>query len=171
MENKHVLMLFTGNGKGKTTAACGQAIRYSGAGCKVFFVQFLKPGTSSELGSLKKAGIRVFSGAFLPLPVDLTSHVLKREIEKYFLSIISEIEKEKPDAVIFDELAYWASSEIANKDLIIENLKKALKTADVIITGRDAPPWLVEMANLVTEMKEVKHYFKKGIKATKGREY
>ncbi len=171
MENKHVLMLFTGKGKGKTTAACGQAIRYSGAGRKVFFVQFLKSGTSSEVKILENAGIKVSSGAFLPLPVDLSSHALKKEIEKYFLSVISEIEKEKPDAVIFDELAYWASSEIASKDLIIQNLKKVLTMADVIVTGRDAPPWLLEIADLVTEMKEVKHYLKSGIKAMRGREY
>lgn len=171
MKNQHVMMVFTGKGKGKTTAACGQALRYSGAGYKVFFIQFLKPGTSSEIEGLKKAGVKVYSGASPPLTIDLSSHALKKEVEKFFLNMVSIILKEKPDAVVFDELAYWASSEIAGKDLILKNLKEVLKIADVIVTGRNAPSWLTEAADLVTEMNEIKHYLKKGVKARKGREF
>lgn len=168
--NKKVLILFTGDGKGKTTAAVGQALRYAGAGKKVLFVQFLKDNTSSEVVMLKKVGITYMCAPVGVMPIDLSSPMVREFTIKLLKDSLKKVKEEKFDAVVYDELAYWLSKNDGEREYIEEVIKKCLKSCDVVITGRNAPEWLMDIADLVTEMKKIKHYFDEGVRAERGRE-
>lgn len=166
---KNVLIVFTGNGKGKTTAAAGQALRYLKAGKKILIVQFFKPGTSGEIIMLKKLGARVLADPESKLPVDLSNEtIISRQ-----LKILRQAESaaSKYNAFILDEFNYLASSPLINRQHLKNSLFLFLNYGDTIATGRNAPLWLVRMADTVSRIVEVKHHFKAGIDATEGREY
>jgi len=167
-----VLMVFTGTGKGKTTAAVGQAVRYRGAGKHVLFVQFLKDGTSAEVGGLRSLGIDVLVDRPRPLPIDLGDPDVIAEELALLERAVESARDGHYEAVVLDELAYvagHASKEVGTR--IAVALGEFRRTADVIVTGRDAPKWLVESADLVTECVERAHYFRAGIRARRGREF
>ena len=167
---KGYIHVYTGNGKGKTTAALGLAIRAAGAGLKVFFCQFLKSGNYSEHEALKRFSdlieVRQYGrGCFI------RGEPQKEDIEaatKGLLEVKDVISSGKYDVVILDEANIAIYYGLIKLDQLIEILKSRPSHVEVVITGRNADPKLIEEADLVTEMREIKHYYKKGVLARTG---
>lgn len=169
---KGLIQVYTGDGKGKTTAAVGATIRAIGRGFNVLFVQFMKEEESGELKILSNFPqfirlIRCPTGFVYDKPQNYQIEAVKRCLEE----IKKLIRDNNYDMVVLDEFNVAVKvgliSEIEARQII--DLKP--DSTELIITGRDAPEWLLEKADLVTEMKNIKHYYDKGIKARRGIEY
>lgn len=165
--------VFTGNGKGKTTSSIGFAIRALARGYKVYFIQLLKKQKTGEEIILSKLQNIVFkkfgSKKFIVNKNILKEHL--KEIEKAKKYIFKILKNKKIDILILDELniiLYYNLITITEVKEIINICKE--KKIELIITGRYANKELIKIADLVTEMKEIKHYFKT-TKARKGIEY
>ncbi len=167
------LHIYTGNGKGKTTAALGLALRAMGSGKNVFIGQFVKSMAYSETEpirtslpqiTIKQYGLNCFINQ-IPTSEDA-------EAAKKGLSEIESILREaKHELVILDEANIALYYNLFNLNELIRILNCRTENTEVVITGRYAPPELIEYADLVTEMKEIKHYYAKGIKSRKGFEF
>jgi cob(I)alamin adenosyltransferase len=167
-----MIQVYTGEGKGKTTAAFGLALRAAGAGLKVYIGQFLKKGGFSEINALKKIErikIEQFgSGASIigePKQEDI------KLAKEAFLRIKEIIAAGDYDVVILDEINVAVKLGLVKLDELIELIKNFPAQKEIILTGRNAADKIKEIADLVSEVKEVKHYFKKGIQARKGIEF
>lgn len=163
------VQVYTGNGKGKTTAAFGLALRAAMAGKKVFIGQFVKGMPYSELKTpdfIKNIEIKQY-GADCFIVKAPTEHDIK--IARDGLAEMSRILKEgKHDVVIMDEANIALFYKLFSVDELIEALKNRAENVEVIITGRYAPQEIIDFADLVTEMKEIKHYYTKGVEARTG---
>lgn len=171
---KGLIQVYTGDGKGKTTAALGQGLRACGRGLKVCMVQFLKGGDTGELHSVEKLyplfEIIRFErerGFFWTL-TDEEKRELKEDIDKGFGLIRQVIGDNSCDILIIDELLGVLGNKLLTVNEVVELLRSKPDTMEIIITGRNVPPEIAEMADLITEMKEVKHYFNKGVNAREG---
>jgi cob(I)alamin adenosyltransferase len=171
--SKGLIHVYTGDGKGKTTAAIGLAMRATGQGKKVLILQFLKSRIrySGEIITAKKSGIRVikFRNQTTPLldpKVKLSQ--LKSSIKRSITRTIQEIKSNAYDLVILDELNTVLSCSLATIKDIDKIIDAKPERLEIIFTGRGAPKKLIEIADYVTEMRMVKHPFKKGVKARKG---
>lgn len=170
---KGYIQVYTGNGKGKTTAALGLALRATGAGKKVFIAQFVKGRKYSETEALKKylphVAIKQYGrGCFIvrePEKEDIKA--AQRGLEEV-RKIISE---GKYDMVVLDEANIAIHYKLYTVNELIDVLDNRKEETEIIITGRYAPQILIEKADLVTEMKEIKHYYSSGIQAREGFEY
>lgn len=170
---KALVIVNTGHGKGKTTAALGILFRAWGRGMRVVMLQFIKTKTGNygENRAARKLGIELIplGGGFTWLSKDI-------EKDKALAREAWELSKQKLlsgeyDLVIFDELTYPLTYGWIPTAEVIEALKARPPHVHVIITGRDAPQELIDYADLVTEMREVKHPYQKGIKAQPGIEF
>lgn len=171
------VQIYTGNGKGKTTAAVGLATRAAGNEYMVYMVQFLKTGATGEIESAKKLSpyFNIFrfqevKGFFWNLNEEEKKQ-LKIEVKKTFDFCLDAIENRKCDILIMDEVMGTLSNDLLSEDEIIALIDKKPKDMELIMTGRNVPERIAEKANLITEMKEVKHYFKEGVPARKGIEF
>lgn len=171
---KGLIQVYTGNGKGKTTAALGQGLRACGRGLRVYMVQFLKSGDTGELHSVEKLKplfeIYRFErerGFFWTLSAE-EKQELKKDIDKGFEFIRSVVAENRCDILIIDELLGVLGNRLLTVDEVMKLLKSKPDTMEIIITGRNVPDEIAELADLVTEMREVKHYFNKGIPAREG---
>jgi cob(I)alamin adenosyltransferase len=172
---KGFLIIYTGNGKGKSTAAFGTVFRCLGRGYKAAVVQFIKgPWISGEIKTLEKCGDQVVfesvGDGFTWDTKDLAKDIASAK--KGWETCKSLLEAGKHDVYLFDELIYVLKYKfLALEDVMvdIERLKPA--NAHVILTGRDAPQELIKKADLVTEMKEIKHPYNQGIIAQPGIDY
>ena len=165
---KGKILVFTGDGKGKTSAAIGTAIRAIGHGKKVIIIQFLKKGEYGEVKALRDAGVEVYqfgSGEFVFQP---TEEDFRRAEEAVNFAL--EKMRENPFLLILDEINVALSMGVAKLKNVIELLDARGKT-HIILTGRNAPPEILQKADLITEMKNIRHYYDKGEKAMKGLEY
>lgn len=169
---KGYIHVYTGNGKGKTTAALGLAIRAVSAGKKVFFGQFIKGMEYSELkiqDYIPNLLIQQFGkDCFIyndPTDDDI---VLAREGLNICKSILA---KGEHDLVVLDELNIAIYYKLFTVEEAIEIIKDRAPNVEVVITGRYAEDKLIEIADLVTEMKEIKHYYMQGIESRKGIDY
>ena len=161
--------VYTGNGKGKTTSAIGLAVRAVGAGLNVFIGQFVKGMEYSELNSL--ADIDGITVEQYGQNYFITDQPNKKDIESadYGLKQIEDIlDSGKYDLVILDEANIATYYDLFNVDDLINVIENRSENVEVVITGRMANNKIIEYADLVTEMKEVKHYYQKGIMARKG---
>lgn len=170
---KGFIQVYTGNGKGKTTAAFGLALRASGAGKSVFIAQFVKGKPYSEIKALRNAfpsiNIKQYGlGCFI---IDSPTGDDLKAARKGLEEVSGLIGSGKYDLIILDEASIAVHYGLFSADELIEVLRKKKEETEIIVTGRYAPPELIEMADLVTEMKEIKHYYTKGIKARKGIEF
>jgi cob(I)alamin adenosyltransferase len=164
--------LYTGNGKGKTTAALGLALRAVGAGEKVFIAQFVKGMHYAELDALKRLpeielkqyGLDCFI-VNQPTPDDIDA------ARKGLDEVAKIIAQNKFEIVILDEICIALFYHLFETDQVLTILNTKPVETEIILTGRYAPAELYEIADLVTEMTEIKHYYTKGIKARKGIEY
>jgi cob(I)alamin adenosyltransferase len=171
---KGLVQVYTGNGKGKTTAALGQGLRSCGRGLKVCMVQFLKGGDTGELHSVEKLHplFEIFRfekerGFFWTLN-EQEKQELKEDIDKGFAFIKDIVSGNKCDVLIIDELLGVLGNKLLEVSEVLELLKSKPDTMEIIITGRNVHEEIMEAADLVTEMREIKHYFKKGIPAREG---
>ncbi len=167
---KGYIQVYTGNGKGKTTAALGLALRAAGAGLKVYIGQFIKSGKYSEIKTLKKLKRNIKVEQF-GRECFVTKKPKEKDIAlaKRGISIVKNvISKGKYDVAILDEINIALYFKLIPLKDIIEILKNKPKKMEIILTGRHAPKKILKIANLVTDMKEIKHYYKRGIKARCG---
>lgn len=167
--DKGYIQVYTGNGKGKTTAALGLSVRAVCSGKKVFFGQFVKGMKYSELDAVKflpnftmeQFGRNVFiSGKPTKADIDAAKAGLLK-IEK----VLSSGEY---DVVVLDEINIAVFFELFTVEEVLELLDKKAPGVEVILTGRYANEKIIERADLVTEMREIKHYYIKGVAARKG---
>lgn len=168
---KGYVHVYTGNGKGKTTAAIGLAVRAVGAGLKVFIGQFIKGRPYSELTALERFGdaiqLRQFGrGCFIynnqPEPEDI------RLAEEGLREAEAAIASGDRRLVILDEANVAVSLNLFGVDRLLELIERKPANVELVITGRGADPRLIERADLVTEMTEIRHYYHKGIMARDG---
>ncbi len=165
--------VYTGDGKGKTTAALGLALRAAGAGMKVLFVQFAKGRHTSELAALERLAdlitVRRFGreGFISGEPIDEDRACAREGLDEakraassgeYGLLVLDE-------AAVAVKLGLFAEDELLE---VIDAVQAASPRTEIVVTGRAAPEGLVERADLVTEMRAVKHYFDKGVGARIG---
>ena len=168
---KHPLVLVnTGDGKGKTTAALGVTMRAWGRGWKICWLQFIKSKTShfGETRAAERMGIEM-----IPLGDGFTW--LSKDIEKDIAlahecwDVAKEkIESAQYDLVVLDEITYPITYGWLDIDEVLEVLRNRQHDVDVVLTGRDAHPKLIEFADTVTEMTETKHVYQTGVKAQPG---
>jgi cob(I)alamin adenosyltransferase len=162
--------VYTGNGKGKTTAALGLAIRAAGAGLKVYIAQFIKHGDYSEIKGLDRFSdtitVEQFGcGRFIkgrPSKEDVAA--ARRGLNK----VKTILAAGKYSVVILDEANVAVSLNLFSENELLEIFDHRPDNVEIIITGRGAGPRIIEAADLVTEMREIKHYFKKGVEARIG---
>ena len=175
-EGKGLLIVYTGPGKGKTTSALGTALRAVGQGLRVLMVQFIKGSWHyGELDAAKMLGddkieIRPMGRGFVKLGGEIDPEDI-RLCEEAWEFARQQMFSEKYDVVILDEINYVISYKMLDVERVVEALAKRPERVHVICTGRNAHPKLVELADLVTEMREVKHPYTKGILAQRGIDY
>jgi len=172
-KKKGLIIVNTGDGKGKTTAALGVALRACGYGMKVIMLQFFKGKWKyGELRSAPKLGsfeIRPMGHGFTWESKDI--EVDKRMVREAWQAASVEILSGKYDLVILDEINYALSYGFLPVEDVVDFLKKKPEMLHMILTGRDARPEVIEIADMVTEMREIKHPFREGIVAQKGIEF
>lgn len=170
-----LIQVYTGNSKGKSTAAFGLAVRAAGHGFKVVVIQFMKTGQNyGEITGLKRLSpeVEVFSygrpgfihrGGVKPEDIDLARKALEHA-EKVMLS-------GETDIVILDEINNALYFQLISVQEVLDFLAKKPDRVELVLTGRNVPGEIIETAHLVTEMKEIKHPFRLGIGSRKGIEY
>lgn len=164
--------LYTGNGKGKTTAALGLAVRAAGANKNTFIGQFVKGMHYAELLSLKRfpeITVKQFG-----LDCFIVNKPTQKDIDVAragFHEISQIIMDNTYNIVVLDEICIAIYYRLISVNEVLDLLSKKPREMEIILTGRYAPQELIEAADLVTEMKEIKHYYNQGIEARKGIEY
>jgi cob(I)alamin adenosyltransferase len=176
-EGKGLLIIYTGPGKGKTTCALGTAFRAVGQGLRVLMVQFIKGSWHyGELDAAKMLGddrieIRPMGRGFVKVGGAETDPEDVRLCEQAWQFAREQISSSRYDLVILDEINYVISYGMLDAEKVATALAARPEQVHVICTGRNAHPRLVELADLVTEMREVKHPYTKGILAQRGIDY
>jgi cob(I)alamin adenosyltransferase len=170
--NQGFIQIYTGNGKGKSTAAIGQAVRAAGSGLKTYIAQFMKEYPYSELISLKNLSqwitIEQFGGDDFVYKKELPG---KEELDKTEQGLQNAKEKmlsNDYDIIILDEAIVAIYFKLIETNDLIEFIKAKPKNVELILTGRYCPEELIDLADLVTEMEEVKHYYQKGVTSRRG---
>jgi len=187
-----LIQVYTGDGKGKTTAALGLAMRAAGHGYKVRIIQFLKGSTyTGELVSAEKLNIEVFQfGRTCPHAALIKSGFMKcQKCGQCWIGLkeISELDKQKVemawqlardtvsagkhDVLVLDEIMGAIKRNIISLNELLAWLHIIPDEMEIILTGRNAPPELIEIAHLVSEVKKIKHTYEMGIEARRGIEY
>lgn len=168
------IYVFTGEGKGKTTAAIGQAVRSVGQGWKVLIIQFIKQIISGEVEPLKKLGIEIYpmGMGYVGILTDQKEKEIHIQVaEKAFDFAKKKVNGGSYDLLILDEINNSVQLGLLDVSEVIDFLKTKPEKLSVIITGRGAPKEFVEIADLVSEIKDIKHPYEKGAKAKKGIEF
>jgi cob(I)alamin adenosyltransferase len=171
---KGLLMVFTGNGKGKTTAALGMALRAMGHGIKVCVIQFIKGSWQyGELAAVKRFGelmdFHVTGRGFTWKSDDIEKD--RAAAQKAWEQACGILADGRYGMVILDELTYLIHYGFLTETAVLETLAQRPGHQHVVITGRNASQGLVAAADLVTEMRAVKHPYQAGIKAQRGVEF
>jgi cob(I)alamin adenosyltransferase len=167
---KGYVHVYTGDGKGKTTAAIGLAIRAAGAGMRVYIAQFVKGMHYSELDALDRYTDRITVKQY-----GRDCFIEKEPEEADIQAALRGLEEVKGvlasgeyQMVILDEANIATRYNLFSPDELIELVRSKPESMELIITGRNADPKVVALADLVTEMKEIKHYYKRGVQARAG---
>jgi len=171
-----LIIVNTGPGKGKTTAAMGTALRAVGNGMKVLMLQFLKGSWHyGELDAVKAFGdnfvMKQMGRGFVKVGGAETDPEDIRMVEAAWDEAAQAIRSGHWDLVVLDEINYAISYGMLDPAKVVETLAKRPEQVHVILTGRNAHPSIVEIADTVTEMKQVKHAYEKGVMAQRGIEY
>lgn len=171
-----LLLINTGPGKGKTTAAMGTALRAVGNGMRVLMLQFLKGSWHyGELDAVRAFGenfvLKQMGRGFVKIGGAETDPEDVRMVEEAWAEARAAIDSGDWDMVVLDEINYAISYGMLDPVVVAEALSARPEMVHVILTGRNAHPLLVELADTVTEMREVKHAYQKGILAQRGIEY
>lgn len=166
-------MLFTGDGKGKTTAAVGAAVRAAGHGARVLIIQFMKGRLYGELVAVEKIdnltieqhGRDEFVDPKDPEKIDVEL------AEKGWARALEAVASDPPSLLVLDEINVAVSFGLIPLDTVIEFVKNRPDGMDLIMTGRYAHPELIDIADTVTEMREIKHHYNAGVQMRKGIEF
>ncbi len=166
---KGYIQVYTGNGKGKTTASLGLAMRAAGAGLKVYIAQFLKHGDYSEIKALSKhetITIEQFgAGKFVK---GNPSEEEKASARTGYLKLCDALKSGRYDLVIAEEANVAVTCNLFSEDELLALLDMKPENVELVITGRGALESVINRADLVTEMKEIKHYYQQGVTARVG---
>ncbi|MFH0942076.1 MAG: cob(I)yrinic acid a,c-diamide adenosyltransferase [Chloroflexota bacterium] len=167
-----LVQVYTGDGKGKTTAALGLALRMAGQGGRVIVIQFLKGG--------RPGGEHKFIGKYRPFKIVKLNkgNALKQSLEELypvtertFALALETVIQGDYDLVILDEILAAVAKGLLKPARVLDLIARKPPEVELVLTGRGAPPEVIERADLATEMKAVKHPMEKGIKARRGIEY
>jgi cob(I)alamin adenosyltransferase len=167
---KGYIHVYTGPGKGKTTAALGLGLRAAGAGLKVYMIQFMKGRRYSELDAVENLS------NFTIIQYGRDEFVSKEKPEKIDIDLAQDglkhaqdvIKKGKYDMVILDEINIAVDYNLISLDDVIQLIKEKPEKLELVLTGRYAHPEIVKNANIVTEMLEINHPYQQGVEARKG---
>lgn len=175
-EQQGLIIVNTGDGKGKTTAALGMGMRSWGQGLKVLVIQFIKGNcTYGELNTIEKLGpnfvIRQMGEGFIDDPRDNALAKHRSAAEEALSAAKIEISSGKWDLVILDEINYAINYGLVSLNEVVSLIEKKPPSLHLVLTGREASPEIIDRADLVTEMKEIRHPYCKGIKAQRGIEF
>jgi cob(I)alamin adenosyltransferase len=166
---KGYVQVYTGSGKGKTTAALGLALRAAGAGLKVFIAQFVKGARCSEHRALERFEgaivCRQYGRGFIRQTPGKADIAAAREGLR---EAAEAVRSGAYDLVILDEVNVAVYYGLIGVDEILGLIKGKPENVELVLTGRNAPERVIEEADLVTEMREVKHYYQRGVKARRG---
>jgi len=174
--NKGYIQIYTGDGKGKTTAALGLAFRAAGRGRSVLFVQFLKGIETGELISInenphiehqKMAETTRFFETLTPAE----QVALKEKVGKEWADLVERVHTDQYDIVVLDEIMATLHHGLVEEKEVLDLLGNKPSAMEIVLTGRNASDQLIQAADLVTEMKKVKHYYDQGIVSRLGIEY
>ena len=175
---KGLIQVFTGEGKGKTTAAVGQAVRARGRDQKVLFAQFLKNKEGSgEIRILERLGIKVMAGGgkYKILPLEKLPEKKKEEIKSDLYRLLDEIKEEikrkEYDLLILDEINVALHAHLMEEEVILDFLRDRPSSLEIVLTGRCAPPAISRVAHLVSEIIKTKHPYDQGTGARRGIDY
>lgn len=176
VKNGHALHLYFGDGKGKTTAAMGLAVRAAGQGRKVLIGQFLKTNTTGEFDSLRKLENVVLALGEPVAGLTMGMSDAEREEEKArqrrnFERICARVEEEKPDVIVLDEFLVAEHLGYLDSERAAAFVEAWLENAEVVLTGRWASEALMARADYVTEMVKRKHPYDAGVMARRGIEF
>ncbi|SHF15947.1 cob(I)alamin adenosyltransferase [Thermoanaerobacter uzonensis DSM 18761] len=171
-----LIQVYTGDGKGKTTASIGLGIRAVGRGFKVYMVQFLKGTDTGELHTLKNIeNFKVFrfqsTEKFFWNLNEEEKKILAEDMKKAYEFVVDVLQNKKCDILILDEIMAAIHSKVYTVEDVLKLIDMKPKEMELVLTGRSAPQEIMERADLVTEMKAIKHPFEKGIPARYGIEY
>ena len=173
MERGYV-QVYTGEGKGKTTAALGLALRAVGRDLKVVIFQFLKGTYSGELAAASRLGPNLAIRRFAPNDKHVWQfdeaelQELQKAIAQGFEEARTIAREGSCDLIILDEILGTVSKGFVATEQLCNLIKEKSPQVELIITGRNAPPEILELADLVTEMTAVKHYYQRGVQARDG---
>ena len=166
---KGYVQVYTGNGKGKTTAALGLALRAAGAGLKVFIAQFIKGQRCSEHLMLERFGDMI---TYRQYGRGLIRHTPTEEdiagAREGMREVGDVVRSGSYDVVILDEVNMAVSVGLISVEEVLGLIRGKPATVELVLTGRNAHDAVMEEADLVTEMREIKHYYKKGVQARRG---
>ena len=171
-----LIHMYFGDGKGKTTAAIGLAVRAAGCGKQVVFAQFLKGRQTGEITLLKNIGIKVIRSekdmGFCFNMTDGQIETWRTEQSRLLDEIRGAVSgSEAVGLLVLDEALNAIDRELLDEEALKEFVLRKPEGLEIVLTGRPAPGWLMERADYVTEMKKHRHPFDKGIKARKSIEY
>lgn len=171
-----LIHVYCGDGKGKTTCSLGMALRASGAGLNVIIVQFLKGAYTSELKALKKIeNIKVIGNTqdfgFINDMTKEQLDIVKTMHNKNLHIALEQVQNGECDMLILDEVTYAYNSNLVDKNIIQSMIEKKPEKLELIITGRNPDKLFTDNADYITEMKCVRHPYKKGCAARKGIEF
>lgn len=170
-----MIQIYCGDGKGKTTAAAGLAVRAAGHHIPVIFVQFMKDGSSGEIAVLKEvSGILVLHSELFYGFVRNMDEQQKEEMKIQYMNLLNKIEKEisgmkgNMAVVVLDEVLHACNFGLLEEDRLCRFLDDCPDTVEIVLTGRNPSKSLIEKADYVSEIKKVKHPYDKGVPARKG---
>ena len=169
-----LIHLYCGDGKGKTSAAVGLAVRASGAGKQVVFTQFFKDGSSSEIESLKRLpGIRTIHANTVKGFYHAMTPEQREQAREDYTALFRQVTDAARDAdlLILDEIVSACNRGVVPETLVMDFLRCKPQQLEVVLTGRDPSPGLTELADYITEMRKLRHPFDRGIPARKGIEF
>ena len=169
-----LIHLYCGDGKGKTSAAVGLAVRASGAGKRVIFTQFFKDGSSSEIESLKRLpGIRTIHAQTVKGFYHAMTPEQRIQARKDYTDLFRQVTAAaaEADLLILDEIVPACNRGVVPETLVTTFLRSKPTELEVVLTGREPAPVLMELADYITEMRKLRHPFDRGIAARKGVEY
>lgn len=175
MPQNGLVHIYTGDGRGKTSISLGMVMRAVGNNMSVLFCQFLKGQPTSELNSLEKLGVKVLRVDGFEKFIAFMSENEKKDCKSAHQLCYNRMKADflsgEYDLVVLDEVMAAITLSMFSLDDIVSLVKSKPDNVELVLTGRDAPQELLDLADYVSEIKSVKHPYDKGIKARKGIEY
>lgn len=169
-----MIHLYCGDGKGKTTAACGLAVRAAGSGMRVLFVQFFKSGRSSEINVLSALpGVETLAPAVHFGRFSKLTEEQKTAVSAHYASMLADVRARAADfgLIVLDESVSACRHGMLDREALLAFLRDEGQKREIVLTGREPPEELIAAADYVTEMRKVKHPYDRGVSARKGIEF